>query len=100
LIIDGTRHRVSPTTYANLFRDSQGISQVISLDYIPPGGRLSKDAFLARAENDSDVYFINNGVKRLVADSVAMDRYYFDWDKVVTLPQETLDTFESGNLLY
>jgi len=87
IVIDGLRHWVpNPATYENLFRDWDGVEDIIDIDSIDAGADITDGAILARGGEDPPVYLISNGVKRHVTSPEAMDRYYFEWDRVISLP--------------
>jgi hypothetical protein len=97
LVMDGMRHFIPDAdTYTNLFRSWDGISQVTDLQRISTGDQLSSGAILARAGNDNKVYLISSGVKRFITSPQVMDKYYFNWDKVISLPTVVVSSIPSG----
>ncbi|MEU7054633.1 hypothetical protein [Streptomyces sp. NPDC046197] len=97
LILDGRRRWIpNPATYNNLFRDWNGIQSVVDIGSIDAGSALSDGAFLGKASNAPAVYLFSNGVKRWITSPAAMDKYYFDWQKIQTLPPGAVSSIPTG----
>lgn len=97
LILDGKRRWIpNPNTYNNLFRNWNGIQTVIDIGSIDDGGQLSDGAILAKSPNDPAVYLVSNGIKRWITSPAAMDKYYFDWNKIVSLSPVALNSIPTG----
>jgi hypothetical protein len=97
LVLDGKRRWIpNPTTYTNLFRDWNGIQQVIDINAIDDGGPLSDGAVLMRPANQAPVYLVTDGSKRWVTAPSVMDKYYFDWNKVVSVPPVVAASVPTG----
>jgi len=100
LVLDGTRHWIpNPDTYNQLFRDWNGIQQVIDITNIDEGAAITDRAVLMRAPNTAPVYLVSNGVKRWVTSPQAMDKYYLDWNKIQAVPQVVVNSVPTGGNL-
>lgn len=102
LVVDGLRHWIPDSdTYENLFRDWDGIEEILDLNDIDPGDDISHGAVLARPGDRPPVYLVadteNGRVEaRHIATSATMDRYYFHWGKVVSVPEVVLNAVPPG----
>ncbi|MGK5549679.1 hypothetical protein ACSNOH_33895 [Streptomyces sp. URMC 127] len=97
LILDGKRRWIpNPATYNNLFRSWDGIQTVIDIDAVDDGGQLSDGAILAKSPGEPAVYLVSNGVKRWITSPAAMDKYYFDWNKIVNVSPVALNAIPTG----
>ncbi|GAA3028639.1 hypothetical protein GCM10020000_01440 [Streptomyces olivoverticillatus] len=97
LILDGRRHWIpNPATYNNLFRDWNGIQTIVDPDSIDNGGQLSDGAFLGKSPNAPEVYLISNGVKRWITSPAAMDKYYFNWNRIKYVEPVALQAIPQG----
>jgi hypothetical protein len=97
LIMDGYRHGIpNPATYNNLFRDWNGIVIDINVVEIPEVAPISNGALLAKSNTSAAVYLVTNGVKRWVTSPAAMDKYYFAWNRIVTVPFVLVDFIPTG----
>ncbi|WP_190024533.1 hypothetical protein [Streptomyces hiroshimensis] len=97
LILDGQRRWIpNPATYNNLFRNWNGIQSVIDIGSIDDGGQLSDGAILAKSPDGPAVYLVSNGVKRWITSPAAMDKYYFDWNKIVSVSPVALNAIPTG----
>jgi hypothetical protein len=95
---DGTaRHIPDSTTYNNLFRDWDNV-EVVDHASITSGPALTSGAYLAIAqETMKSVYLVSNGQKRLVTSPAVMDKFWFNWNTVRTVPQSTPDALPNGS---
>jgi len=90
-LIDQGRKRwiVSPAQYERLFRTWDNVHPDLHLDQIDDGPPLAELAKLVRFATDPAVFFAeggddnNTGVLRWIASGAVMDRYQFDWNKIV-----------------
>jgi hypothetical protein len=91
------RHIPDPTTYTNLFRDGTGV-QTTNVSMITPGPDLTRGAYLAASSNavGTSIYLVSNGQKRHVSSPATMDKFWFNWGAVKTVPQATLDALPNG----
>ncbi|MGK5732146.1 hypothetical protein [Streptomyces sp. URMC 124] len=97
LILDGKRRWIpNPATYNNLFRNWNGIQTVVDIAAIDDGGQLSDGAILAKSPDGPAVYLVSNGVKRWITSPAAMDKYYFDWNKIVSVSPVALNAIPTG----
>ena len=94
---DGTlRHIPDPTTYTNLFRDGSGV-QTMNVSTIASGPDLTSGAYLATPDSGGGpIYLVSNGQKRHVSSPATMDKFWFNWNAVQTVPQTTLDGLPNG----
>jgi hypothetical protein len=90
------RHVPDPETYNRLFRSWDGIQEQYFFSIIQVGAPISTDAVLMRGWGTPAVYFVEPGVKRHVSSPAAMDRYHFDWAKIVQVPASFLATIPDG----
>jgi hypothetical protein len=91
------RHINDPGTYNDLFRDWSGI-YTLDLSEIPedtyiiyPDTQLAWDGY--------NVYLIDGGKKRWIADPTVMDQYWFGWD-LVGPPNPLLAFLPDGDTIY
>ncbi|MBF6044507.1 hypothetical protein GO001_04615 [Streptomyces sp. NRRL B-1677] len=97
LILDGKRRWIpNPATYNNLFRNWNGIQSVVDIGAIDDGGQLSDGAILAKSPSGPAVYLVSNGIKRWITSPAAMDKYYFDWNKIVNVSPVALNAIPTG----
>jgi hypothetical protein len=79
----------NPTVYNNLFRNWDGVREEIAVTSIDTGPDIPTDAMLFICRDSGKVFLLDmqNGqfVKRWVTSPAAMDKYYFNWDKIVKL---------------
>jgi hypothetical protein len=95
------RHIPNPETYNNLFRDWNDIIWDPYVNDIPELAPLSHGSILAQTNGTAPIYLISNGVKRWISSPYIMDRYYFNWGKVVVLNQPILlNSIPSGASIY
>ena len=85
-----------PATYNNLFRDWEGVVVDIDIPEIAEASPLTPGAVLAKAQGRANVYLVSNGMKRWITSPAAMDKYYFDWGKVLELPPVLVDIIPEG----
>ena len=85
-----------PATYNHLFRDWGSIIIDIDLVNIAVGPALTSGAVLARGSSEAAVYLITNGTKHWIISPAAMDKYDFNWNTVVQVPNILVDTIPSG----
>jgi hypothetical protein len=94
---NGTRRWIpDPDTYNNLFRNWSGIIQDIDTIEINQGPQISHGAHLAQAPGHAEVYLIDNGQKRWITSPAAMDKFYFDWNKIQPVSFLILGIIPSG----
>lgn len=86
----------NPETYNNLFRNWEGIILNIDINIFPICVPITDGAILARPFNENPVYLIDNFMKRLITSPVAMDDYWFAWDRVYKVPPILLDFIPTG----
>jgi hypothetical protein len=86
----------NPDTYDNLFRDWNGITISTGLDAIARGSDITSGAVLSKGSNSDQVYLISNGIRRWITSPAVMDKYYFNWNKIVVVPQVVIDSIPQG----
>lgn len=97
LIDEGYRRWIpDPETYNNLFRNWDGIVRDINIVDIPEASPLSHGAVLAVPVGGGAVYLVSNGQKRWITSPAAMDKYWFNWDRIRETPQAILDGIPEG----
>jgi hypothetical protein len=85
-----------PTTYNNLFRDWNNIVTSIDITMISDGPGFAPGSILITAPG-SGVYLLDNGIKKGISSPAVMDKYYFNWGRIVTLPPIVLTDLPSGS---
>jgi hypothetical protein len=85
-----------PTTYDNLFRDWNGVIVALDITSVPERPPLSHGAALVRGNGQAPVYLVSNGIKRWITSPAAMDKYYFDWDKIQVLAPAVVNSIPTG----
>jgi hypothetical protein len=99
LIDRGQRRLIpNPQTFNNLFGNWSN-SEVLDLESIERGPDITSGAVLCRAAGNAGVWLLDQGRKRLVANSNTMGKYNFDWRKVVSLPPHVLECIQSGDMI-
>ncbi|MFI5843201.1 hypothetical protein ACIA8K_26175 [Catenuloplanes sp. NPDC051500] len=89
------RHIPDPQTWRQLFRVQQAeVNDLIKL--IPTGKPLESGSFLGKASGQDAIYLIGNGRKRWITSPAVMDKYRFDWNKVVTISKAALNAIPTG----
>ncbi|MFC1656356.1 SpoIID/LytB domain-containing protein [Patescibacteria group bacterium] len=53
-------------------------------------------SFLVMKEGGSKVYFLNQGVKHWIVNPDVFNAWGFDWSRISTVPEDYLNSFESG----
>ena len=102
LVLDGVRCWIpNPDTYNNLFRDWNGIEQVLDITDIDRGPDILDGAMLVNQLHGpvgTPLYLIADGTrtKRYIANPATMDAYYFDWGKIVSVPAVVLEVIPQG----
>jgi hypothetical protein len=87
LMDEGYRRWIpNPTTYNNLFRDWNGIQEDVAVGEIPLGTPLADGSVLAMGSGNGAVYLAEAGVKRWITSPAAMDKYYFNWNRIYVIP--------------
>lgn len=87
----------NPETYNNLFRDWNGTITDLDADQIPQAAQLDDGAILIRGAGQAPVYLTDQGRKRWVTSPAAMDKYYFDWNKIVEVPPIVVNSIPDGD---
>jgi hypothetical protein len=85
-----------PVTFDNLFRGWDGVIVVLDIASIAARSNISSGAVLIRGNGRAPVYLVSNGFKRWITSPAAMDKYYFDWNKVQVLPPIVVDSIQTG----
>ncbi len=95
---NGSRRWIpNPPTYGNLFRDWNGIEEVIDINDIDRGPDISDGAILAKNPNLAPVYLVDNGQKRWITSPAVMDKFYFSWNTIQSVPNIVLSFVSSGS---
>jgi hypothetical protein len=85
-----------PATYNNLFRDWNGVVIDINVSEIAQAASLTPGAVIFKSSDHTSIYLVSNGCKRWITSPAAMDKYYFDWGKVLVLPPVVVDFVPEG----
>lgn len=99
LIDDGMKRWIpNQGTYENIFRDYAGvtISHQLAVE-IPEKGALPDGACLVNPAGFRSVWLIDVNQKRLVVNPAAMEKYYFAWNRIYTIPPVLLLYLQAGN---
>jgi len=95
LVDQGKRRWIpNPPTFNNLFRNWD-VYVGIDIMSIPEGKQITDGAFLSKGSGP-EVYLIDNGVKRWIISPAVMDKYNFDWNKIVVIPQLAINYIPTG----
>jgi hypothetical protein len=96
LVEEGYRRWIpNPTTYNNLIRDWNGIREDAGVADIPRGVDIAPGAVLAKGST-APSYFVDTLVKRWITSPSTMDKYYFNWNRIVVVPDILLQNIPSG----
>jgi hypothetical protein len=94
---DGSKRWIpDQPTYLNLFDDFSGVGRTDAVYGTVSGAVIGSGAYLARTEEDTNVWFVEGGQKRLVPGSSVMTKFGFSSAKVRVVPQSTLDALSRG----
>lgn len=88
-----------PLTFMNLFKDEsvfQGVVVASSVAEIPEGPALDEGALLVRGRCSERIYLLDQGRKRPISSQAIMDKYDFDEESVVVVPQILIDAVPEG----
>jgi hypothetical protein len=101
LVMFGLRHWIpGERTYNNLFRDWSGVLRFPTTDalreVIPETVSLTAGACLAKSSDRDLIYLINENRRLWVSSPAVMDKFYFDWDKVVVVPDNIISSIPLG----
>lgn len=93
------RHIPNVPTYNNLFRDWNSIHEDTGVGEIPVGTSIADGAVLAKGANTDPVYLVDSGVKRWVTGPSVMEKYYFNWDRIYSVPDILIQNILSGSAI-
>jgi hypothetical protein len=85
-----------PATYNNLFRDWNSIVTDVDLVNIAQGPALTEGAVLALGTGTAPVYLVSNGTKQWITSPAAMDKYDFNWNTIVQVPNVLINSIPTG----
>jgi hypothetical protein len=88
-----------PLTFMNLFKDEsvfQGVVVASGVADIPEGPALDEGALLVRGRCSERIYLLDQGRKHPIKDHAIMDKYDFDEESVVAVPQILIDAVPEG----
>jgi hypothetical protein len=88
----------NPATYDNLFPDWDGIVADPDLPNIETGLQISDGALLAKDPNSAPIWFIDPAYqkKRWVTSPAAMNKFHFNWNNVIHVPNNVLEAIPDG----
>jgi hypothetical protein len=90
-----------PLTFMNLFKDIAAIRGVLiatTVADIAESAPLDDGAVLVRGRCSQRIYLLDQGQKRLISSQAVMDKYDFDEESVVAVPQVLIDAVPEGQL--
>ena len=87
----------NPATYNNLFRDWNGVVISTDIPSISQGLNLTDGAVLVTASGTALVYLVSNGIKRWITSPATMDKYYFNWKTIFSVPHILVDSIPTGS---
>jgi hypothetical protein len=97
LVDQGYRRLIpDPTTYNNQFRDWNGIVSDPLIFDVPEGRQFASGTVLARGSGTPQVYLVEPGSARFIANPHTMDVYYFSWPRIYVVPEVLLLGIPSG----
>ena len=101
LVMFGLRHWIwGESTYNNLFRDWSGVLRFPTTDalreVIPETVSLTPGACLAKSSDSDPIYLINENRRLWVSSPAVMDKFYFDWGKVIVVPDNIITSIPLG----
>lgn len=88
-----------PLTFMNLFKDIAAIRDVLvatTVADIAESAALDDGALLVRGRCSERIYLLDQGRKRLISSHAVMDKYDFDEESVVVVPQILIDAVPEG----
>ena len=65
------------------------------VDNVPRGPALTNGAVLAKGSG-SPVYLVTNGQKLWIPNPETFNKFAFNWDKIVTVPDVVIDFIPTG----
>lgn len=89
-----------PLTFLNLFKDAEVLQVVVSssVAQISQGPPLDYGAVLIRGRGSEPIYVLDGGKKRLITCPGTMDKYGFNEESVVVVPQILVDAIPDGEI--
>ena len=90
-----------PHTFMHLFKDAAVIQGTLVSDLvteIAEGPSLDDGAILIRGMSSERIYLLDRGKKRLITSHIIMDKYDFNEDAVVVVPQILIDSVPTGDI--
>ncbi len=97
-VIWGFLHWIpDPTTFNNLFRSWNDIVKSTDLPSIPQFPPLTSGALLIQAAGQAPVYLLTNGLKNWITSPAAMDKYHFNWGRILVLPPVVVNAIPTGS---
>ena len=88
-----------PLTFMNLFKDEsvfRGVVVASSVADIAEGPALDEGALLVRGRCSESIYLLDQGRKHHIDGQTIMDKYDFDEESVVVVPQILIDAVPEG----
>jgi hypothetical protein len=94
---EGYRRRVPNfMTYNRLFRSWHDVVDDARLDEISERPEFTTGAMLVRGESSPAVFLLDHGVKRWVVSDAALEKYWFNVDRVFVVAQDLVDRIPNG----
>lgn len=93
---DGYRRWIpNPTTFNNLFRDWSVVEE-LDVANIAETVPIDDGAILFKGSATANVYLTDRGNKRWITSPAVMDKYNFNWGKIVVVPQILVNMIPTG----
>lgn len=93
----GYRRRIpNHTIYGRLFRSWSGITDEPCLAEIASRPQLTTGTVLMRGDASARIYFLDEGLTRLITDTTVMDKYWFGWSQILVVSQELIERIPAG----
>jgi hypothetical protein len=94
---EGFRRRISShATYNRLFRSWRDIGDETHLERIALGPEFTMGTILVRGDASCAIYLLDQGRKRRLPHGVVMDQYWFNWSRILGIPQIDIDRLPVG----
>ena len=91
------RHIADPNTYNSLYREWNSVVPDVDLNEIDGGEEIAPGTNLIQGYGDAAVYLLDGGRKRWIQSPATMDRYDFDWRKVIRVPMSVINSLQNGS---
>jgi hypothetical protein len=94
---EGYRRRIPNfMTYNRLFRSWHDVVDDPHLDDISEGPDFTTGAMLVRGESSPAIFLLDHATKRWVVSDEALEKYWFNFDRVFVVGQTLIDKIPNG----